>query len=213
MNSSNDTVEKIFNIVEKNGIVILPFDVGYSLSCSSPQALERIIQLKKRPFDRPSVILGTPKIFAELTNSKFKKKAEQISLPIGLIDEANHDSKFFKLIPEKLIVNDSIAVFINMGGLANELAEYAFSKGKIIYGSSANISNSGNHYRLKDVESEIRKQVDLEIDGGESKYQEIRSDGKGLSSTIINLYERKVIRKGLLFEKIETETKKLGMID
>ncbi len=204
--------EQIFSVMKSGGICLVRFDVGYALICTEQKAAQRIFELKQRPLERRCVILGTPEIFQEITTSRYKDQASQIDLPVALIDKINHESKYSKDIPPEAVVDDTIAVFVNLGKQADIIAKYAFDRNALVYGSSANQSGVGNHYRLQDVEKNIRSAVELEFDDGNVKYQDFWPDGHGMSSTIIDLIHHKIARKGLLFNELMGKARTLKLI-
>ena len=202
------SLEKIFSVLERGGIALIRLDVAYALICMDQKAVQKIQRMKQRSSDKQCVVLGTPKIFEEITGKKIQST---ISLPVGLVAKINEKSKYIRQIPKEMIVDGKIAVFINMGALGDAIADRAFKHRKLVFGSSANITKAGNHYQLQDVENEIREQVDIEIDEGKTKYQEFANE-KGLGAVILDIESGKVLRKGLLFDKVIEQAGKNGFV-
>ncbi|MDP3916796.1 MAG: Sua5/YciO/YrdC/YwlC family protein [Nanoarchaeota archaeon] len=210
--TEKNLVQKIYDVLTKDGIVLLPFDVGYALICTTKNALEKIIRMKKRPLGRPCVVLGNHTIFKEIISMKKAEILDNFPYPIGLIGKVRR-TKVMEKLPTKLILKNKIGVFINMGNLGNEIALYLWDRGKLVYGSSANISNNGNHYLLRDVEEEIKNSSDLIIDCGKTKYGAVDpTTNKNLGSTVFDIVDKKIIRKGILFKKINIELKKMKLL-
>ena len=205
-------VRQIYAVMRSGGIVLLRLDVGYALICMNKLAIKRIYRIKRRPSARPIVILGTQEIFNALAISRFKAKISLFPYPVGLIVRIDRRSIHCLRIPPQAVRQGTIAIFLNMGDLPQCLARYAFARGhRLIFGSSANFSNHGNHYSSQDVEPEIRAQVDLQIDQGESKYGELGPNGKGLGTTILDLDSNFVVRHGILAQEVIREARKLGL--
>ena len=185
--TGKNLVQKIYDVLIKDGIVLLPFDVGYALICTTKNTLEKIIRMKKRPLGRPCVVLGNHTILKEIISMKEAENLDDFSYPIGLIGKVRR-TKMMEKLPTEHILKNKVGVFINMGNLGNEIAEYLWSRGQLVYGSSANISNKGNHYLLRDVEEEIKNGSDLIIDTGKTKYDAVDpTTNKNLGSTILIL--------------------------
>lgn len=199
----------ILAILQQGGVALVPFDVGYALLGGTQGAIDRIFALKQRPKERSCVTLGTADIFRELTRSEYSRRVSQFTYPVGLVDRVNDHSLFYAKIPSGVLTDGHIAVFLNMGDLANSLARTAFLSDYCIYGSSANISGAGNHYTLADVEEPIRKGVDYVVEGV-VRYQPLMK-GKGLGATILDLEHRTVVRSGLCYNEVTQQAIELGL--
>ena len=193
-------VEKIFSVMEAGGIVIVPLDVGYALLFTKPDCIEKIYQIKKRSKEKPLVCLGDEKTIAEIfVNNKNSKFYYKLGYPVGLIGKFKTNYVDNKLCTK----NGKIAIFVNMGEFADDLVRFSRNKGKIVFGSSANISGAGNHFEVKDIEKEIFDKVDYVLDLGKTRYSEFHKDGRGMSSTMIDIEDNQIVRKGLLYKEIK----------
>jgi len=211
MRNTDNIVDKVYSVMDKEGLALIKLDVAYALVGMTPKSIRKIFQLKRRSRERLCVVLGNSKVFKEIINPELHHYIDGFTYPVGLLGKVNKKSDYFQLIPEEIIHNDRIAVFINMGELGDELASYAYSKGRLVFGSSANITDAGNHYKLNDVESEIRKGVDFEVDLGSTKYQELRPDGRGYSSAMIDLDNDIMFRRGLVCDRVVEQARKMGL--
>lgn len=202
--------QEILTVLQQGGVALVPFDVGYALLGGSQGAVDKIFALKQRAREKPCVTLGTPDIFRELTGSKRSGRVSHFTYPVGLVERVNHYSLFYASIPSGVLVDEHIAVFLNMGTLADSLARTAFMSCSFIYGSSANISGSGNRYTLAAVEEPIRKGVDYTVEGS-VQYQSMMH-GKGLGATILDLENRTVVRSGLCYNEVTEQARELGLL-
>lgn len=203
--------ERVLSILAKDGVVIVPLDVAYALLTMSERGVERIHAMKGRSLDRPSVVLGTPDVFRALTDSRFADAIDGLRSPVGLVENVNAKSELLHKIPRSIVKSNSIAIFLNTGRLGSDLARHALDRGEVIVGSSGNISGTGNNYRLEDVEPSIRSAVDLAIDRGEVPYQGDDEHGKPLGSTMVDLRTGKIIRHGLVEDRVKEELMELGL--
>jgi tRNA A37 threonylcarbamoyladenosine synthetase subunit TsaC/SUA5/YrdC len=93
----------------------------------------------------------------------------------------------------------TVATFHAAGELVTAVAERAFADGRLIVGSSANRSGTGNCYDLDEVPVEMRTGVDLVIDAGHVP----RTSDQRLATTILDLPRGQFLRQGIHFERIE----------
>ena len=61
------SIATIYNVLEEDGVVVLPSKLGYGILALSSAAVEKFYLLKNRALDRPSGILATPEIFSKTT--------------------------------------------------------------------------------------------------------------------------------------------------
>lgn len=92
----------------------------------------------------------------------------------------------------------TIATFYGVGPLIQRVAALALAEGELVVGSSANVSGTGNNYRLEDVPPEILGAVDLIVEGN-PRFQSRRR----LASTILDLTTGQFQRQGVEFEAVE----------
>ncbi len=188
----------------------MPLDVGYALLATTPIGARRIIELKGRPKEKPLVVLATPTIFTTLTQKK-DISLLRLGVPVGILTPIPSNTRMGKMIPSFMKKDGKTGVFMNQGDFGNALARYAFLKGQLLFGSSANISGSGNHYRITDVESHIQNGVNYAIDGGLTRYH-TRARGKNLASTIIDINKSTVTRRGFFARTLEREVRRMRRI-
>jgi tRNA A37 threonylcarbamoyladenosine synthetase subunit TsaC/SUA5/YrdC len=92
----------------------------------------------------------------------------------------------------------TIALFFRAGRLLERLAELALADGRLVLGSSANLSGTGNNYTFDDVPETMRASADLGLDRGAAWF---RNDQQ-LASTILDLTSGTFIRKGVNYVRI-----------
>ena len=182
-------LKKASDIIKKNGIVIYPTETVYGIGANifSNIALEKIFKIKKRDKDKPvSVAVSDFSMMEELVYvGKKEKQFIEKFLP----------GPVTVLLKKKEIVNDMLTSGSELVGIrfpahktTIELIELA---GVPITSTSANFSGEAPPRRVED----IRISADYIIDGGECR---------GEPSTVVDLVNMKIIRKGAKFDEVKT---------
>lgn len=194
MKASNDS--QIVEVLKNDGVVILPTDTIYGISCSalSPNAIERVYALRKRDLDKPCIIL--------ISNLK--------QLELFGIEISTRERIFFeKIWPGKVSVvlpvpssKQKEFEFLHRGknALGFRMPNFLLIK-QIIDQVGPLISTSVNPQgfpfakNIKDAKKYFEDEIDLFLDVGELEVS---------PSTLVSITENKleILRKG------ETELKK-----
>jgi tRNA A37 threonylcarbamoyladenosine synthetase subunit TsaC/SUA5/YrdC len=91
----------------------------------------------------------------------------------------------------------TIALLMNAGSFHGAISRLSLAAGHPLFGSSANRSQAGTKFRVEDMEPEITAIADIIIDYGLRKYHPY-----GASSTLLDVTDMTVVRKGACFELI-----------
>jgi len=182
-------IRKASEIIKKNGIVIYPTETVYGIGANifSIAALEKVFAIKKRDMDKPvSVAVSDLKMMEELVYIGKKEKRfieEFLPGPVTV------------LLKKKEIVNDMLTSGSELLGIrfpahrtTIKLIELA---GVPITSTSANFSGEAPPRRV----DEIKISADYIIDGGECR---------GEPSTVVDLVNMKILRKGAKFDEVKT---------
>ena len=181
--TSKDAVPDAIKVLSSSGIIIYPTETCYGLGAdaTNDRAVKNIIDVKKRVKEKKISIA-----FSDIRMAKqymvVTKKAEKLAKafmpgPLTLIVE-NKSSKRkvgFR-IPDNKFVLRLIRKF-----------------GKPITATSANISGKSELYKIKDIIKTFDGKVDLILDGGNL--------AKARPSTVYDVLDRKILRKGPISEK------------
>lgn len=205
-------VATIYGVLEAGGVVVLPSKLGYGILALTPPAVEQFYALKNRPLDKPSGILATPGIFAETTNSEFKQDVGKFSLPVGLIEVPKWEHPSIQALPPQTISKGSIAYFFNLDPVMTKLAAYAWERRQLITLSSANKAGNGNSLTFAHLHSDFKLKVDLVIEGDDLRWQEERGTLDTITSTIIDLPGKRLIRDGIFADRVKAQAIALHMI-
>lgn len=201
--------ERVWQIMQAGGVAILPLDVAYGIFAQKPEGVRRIFQAKGRSFSKPSGSLGNLEIMREVLvmNAEDIEIAEAVvadfGLPLSVVAPFRADHPFLsRLDPfclERSTKAGTLDILLNAGSLHNALARLAWERQYPVMGSSANRSLSGSKFRLEDVEPEVRAAADVAIDYGLVRY----ANTSAISSTIISLPGRQVLRFGACYDQIK----------
>ena len=181
-------IKKASEIIKKNGIVIYPTETVYGIGANifSSVALEKVFAIKKRDKDKPVSVAISDLEMEELVYIGKKEKRfieEFLPGPVTI------------LLKKKEIVNDMLTSGSELVGIRfpahRTTIELIKLAGVPITSTSANFSGEAPPRRV----DEIKISADYIIDGGECR---------GEPSTVVDLVNKKIIRKGAKFDEVKT---------
>lgn len=198
---------RAFDILRNGGIAILPNDVGYSAIGGSADALRRIFEAKRRPPTKLNAMLGNMAIHREVhvLDAMQRDIVDALvldhDLPLGLIAPARMHHKLLRGLDPEAIRGSSrdgtICMLLNAGPFHEAICRLSLAEGHPLFGSSANLTQSGTKFRAEDIEPEILALADVVIDYGLRKYFPWQA-----SSTLLDIGTMTVVRHGSCFESI-----------
>ncbi|KAF5705879.1 hypothetical protein FMUND_11855 [Fusarium mundagurra] len=165
---------RAFEVLKKGGVIIAPADVRYGMMATSTDAIERIFIAKKRKAGHSMGVVGTYNLLTRLYD-----------LP--------------ELIPnvERVVKNGTLGFAIGEGPFSRDLARLNDENGLVMVGSSANLTDQGQKFRVEDIESEIVEAADLIVNNGRQKWHL-----HGRAGTILDMNNERVSRIGANYENI-----------
>ncbi len=209
-----DDAERVFTVLERGGIAIVPLDVAYAIFGGTGSAIRRIFEAKGRSFTKPNGMLADFQLFTELHLVGERERAivhavtEEYGLPLSIVAPFRQDHPIFSSVDafamERSTKIGTLDLLLNAGPLHRELARLSREHGRPVLGSSANRSLSGSKFRLEEVDADVRKVADIEIDYGLCRY----ANPQAISSTIIDLKTFDVHRYGVCFDQISDVLKR-----
>jgi tRNA A37 threonylcarbamoyladenosine synthetase subunit TsaC/SUA5/YrdC len=201
-------VERLFRALEAGGFGIVPLDVAYAVVATTPTGIRRIFEIKRRSYEKPSGMFGNWRLSREIhlmddrRHAMVREMIEAERLPFSVVAPFRNDHPMLAAVDPFVMKNSSkngtLDMLLNAGQFHDAIAEASMTRGKAVFGSSANLSLTGSKYRLEDVETPIRSAAAIEFDYGRSKY----SHKDGLASTIIDFSDFTVVRIGHRFEQL-----------
>ena len=190
------------------GIAIIPTTVGYVIIATTTEAIGRIIKVKQRGPAKLNAMIGNKSLHAALhvLNARSRRAVRMITegydLPMGTVGPADLSHPMLKSLEPEVLARTSkegtIAMLLNAGPLLDAMAQLSFEAGRLVIGSSANLSLQGTKFRATDIEQEVRDAADVVID-----YGLMRWASYGRSSTMINVHDWSVVRYGSCFDLID----------
>ena len=200
--------ERVFPVLERGGIAIVPLDIAYGVFGGTGDAIRRIFEAKGRSLTKPNGMLGDFQLFTELHLVGERERAivhavtEEYGLPLSVVAPFRQDHPIFRSVDafamERSTKIGTLDLLLNAGPLPRELARLSRERSRPVLGSSANRSLSGSKFRLEDVDAEVRAVADIEIDYGLCRY----ANPRAISSTIVDLKTFEVHRYGACFDQI-----------
>jgi len=199
--------KRAFDVVAGGGIAIIPMHVGYAIVGATGDAVRRIFRAKRRKPSKLNAITGSPELHRDLhiADAKAREVVSAITgkydLPLGTIAPARLDHPMLRKIDPDILAQSTqdgtIAMLLGGGPFLNTLGRLSYENNLAVLGSSANVSLSGTKFRVADIEPEIIATADVVFD-----YGLMRWVAYGLSSTMLDLRDFSVVRKGACFDLI-----------
>lgn len=199
--------KRAFDVVAGGGIAIIPMHVGYAIVGATGDAVRRIFRAKQRKPSKLNAITGSPELHRDLhiLDERARQVVDAITLqydlPLGTVAPARLDHPMLrKLDPEILAqstLDGTIAMLLGGGPFLDTLGRLSYENNLAILGSSANLSLHGTKFRAAEIEPEIRAAADIVFDYGLMRWAVY-----GQSSTMLDLRDYSVVRKGACFDLI-----------
>lgn len=180
-----DIIKEAAQIVKNGGLVVFPTDTVYGLGASAllSTSVERIYKIKKRPSNKPIILLIADEADVKKLGIKISSLAQKLIKrfwpgPLTLI---------FK------VKQSTIGLRMPNNKVALELIKEA---GMPVATTSANISGRKSVLSAPAAIRQLKGKVDLIIDAGKSKL--------GIESTIVDvtMSPPKVLREGYISKKM-----------
>jgi len=181
--SHKDSASSATAVLQDGGVIVYPTDTCYGLGAdaTNDRAVKKVIEIKKRS--------KTKKISIAFSELRMARKYLVITKDTEKLAEK------FMPGPLTLIVgsrteNNKVGFRIPDDDFSRKLIR---KLGSPITATSANISGNREIYKIKEILETFGGVVDMIIDGGALK--------KTKPSTVYDVVERKILRKGPITEK------------
>ena len=201
-------IARLFDVLSAGGIGIVPLDVAYAVVATMPSGIRRIFEAKRRSYDKPSGMFGNWRLSREIhlmderRHAMVREIVEEERIPFSVVAPFRADHPLFAAVDPFVMKNSSkggtLDMLLNAGQFHDAIAEGSVARGAAVFGSSANLSLTGSKYRYQDIELPIQAAATVYFDYGRSKY----AHKDGLSSTIIDFTDFKVVRVGHCFDTL-----------
>ncbi|MCJ7772277.1 MAG: L-threonylcarbamoyladenylate synthase [Desulfobacterales bacterium] len=189
-----DFIDEAVKIIKNGGVIAFPTRSLYGLGVDAlnPMAVQKIFEIKKRPLDKPILVLIDDKDAINDIAENIPPAAIRIMDTfwpgnVTIVLNAKPD------LPEALTAGTGkIGVRLPQHLVASALVK-AF--GGPITGTSANISGDKGCNRISDFDLHVKSKLDLILDAGTLK------KGKGSTVVDVTIHPPKVLREGEVLAK------------
>ena len=199
---------RVYEVLADGGVGIIPTDVGYVILGTTSQAIWKIFRAKQRKPEKLNAMCGCREMHAVIHDLPDDRRAivtaitEDYGLPLGVVAPARLEHTTLAGLDADVLDqttdDGTVAMLLNAGPLLDTLARIGFADGRLIIGSSANLSLRGVKFRASDIEPEIIEAADVVIDYGLMRWNRYAK-----SSTMIDVGEMRVVRHGSCFDLID----------
>jgi len=199
----------VLDTIAAGDVAIIPTCLTYAIVGHGARAVASIFAAKARSYSKPCGLFGSPLMSREVHDLPPEKHEiarilkEEEGLPFSIVASFRPGHPFLAKVDPFVLRNASkdgtMDMVVSGGPFVAKLAELSLSRGLAVFGSSANRSLEGSKYRLSDIEPEVRKAASIAFDYGLSRY----ASESGLSSTIIDFRDFRVVRHGHEYAKLE----------
>lgn len=175
--TKEDSFSQVIDILEADGVVIVPCDTIYGILGKAPQTDSIIREIKGRGEAKPFLHLVSSVIqFNNLSVLPFPKELEKFwPGPLTVVTAVKSGGTIAYRLPSDKYLQDIVSHMEDP-----------------LYSTSVNISGEKPLWRFQDIVNEFENKVDLIVDGGDYKGR--------LPSTVIDITDKpfKLIRQGAL---------------
>ncbi len=185
-------IKEAAEIIKRGGVVVYPTETVYGLGAHAylENAIRRVIEIKNRPPDKPiSIAVSSFDMItgAAVVDEKAKKFIDSF-LPGPVTVLLKRKPYISSLLTGG---SDVIGIRFPDDRITLSLIELT---GAPITSTSANIAGKNPPRSIDELDDEISKKVDFVIKGGRCAH--------GEPSTVIDLVNMKIARKGAYYEKV-----------
>jgi L-threonylcarbamoyladenylate synthase len=188
-------LKKASDIIKNNGIVIYPTETVYGIGANifSNIALEKVFRIKKRDKDKPVSVAVSD--FGMMGDLVYVGEKEKRFIDIFLPGPVTVILKKKEIVPD-MLTSGSELLGIRYPAHETTIELIQFAKVPIT-STSANISGETPPERV----AQIKIAVDYIIDGG---------DCSGEPSTVVDLVNGRILRKGAKYERVKAALKEMA---
>lgn len=210
---------RVFEVLRSGGVALVPTEVGYGLMASSTEAIQKAFAAKKRRPGHAQGIMGTYQLHRQLHILPDEKLEmirtlhQDLDMSFGIVAPFRSDHPILQQLTPATLANTTkngtLGIYIGGGSLLAELGRLNDEAGQLMLGSSANLTGTGQKFRVEDIDQEIKDAADIIVDYGLQRYHIYG----GRPSTIIDFENMKALRIGSSYELLRERLKKYWNIE
>ncbi|MEM7028588.1 MAG: Sua5/YciO/YrdC/YwlC family protein [Chloroflexota bacterium] len=205
------TLDHLLELLQDDGVLLVPAVTGYLLMGATPKAVEKIFEIKQRPAVKTIGFAATPTIYKELCDSRFRTAMRMISYPMGVIDYANTAHPLINTLPKLAIKEGKIGCFFQASKHIVELAEYCYQRDVLLMITSANPSGESIIKRIADAPAQMLQRVDHIIED-DAYIAKMNRPFEAPHTTILDFTSQRILRVGIYANQVIHRAFQLGML-
>ncbi|KAJ5760249.1 hypothetical protein N7520_007405 [Penicillium odoratum] len=205
---------RVFEVLQSGGVALVPTEVGYGLMVSSTEAIQKAFTAKKRRPGHAQGVMGSYNLHRELHVLSDEKLEmirvlhQDLDMSFGIVAPFRSEHPILQQLTPATMANtikdNTLGIYVGGSSLLKELGRLNDEAGQLMLGSSANLTGTGQKFRVEDVDAEIKEAADIIVDYGLQRYHVYG----GRPSTIIDFENMKVLRVGSSYELLRERMKK-----
>lgn len=209
---------RVADVLLSDGIAIIPTEQGYGLLASDPSAIDRSFEAKNRSHGHPLGIIGNYRLSCEIHVIPDRHREmiriwnQELDMPIGVVAPYRSDHPMIKRLGDDVLAkhtkNGTLAMFVGGPPLLQSVVDLVAAEGRLVLGSSANLTGSGQKFMLEDVEEAVKDAADIIIDYGLQ-----RAHVYGVGTMNIDFENIRVIRFGSCYEMFRDYMQRFWSVD
>jgi len=205
---------KLWDTLSNGGTAIFRSDVGYGVFAATREGVERINRAKGRGAHKRIGISMNHEMSEEIHvidprgRDMINLITKDYDLPLGVVATYRPEHPYIQAMDDDLLAlctaNGTIGTGLNSGGPFHRiLSKLAHRDLHPYFGSSANVTGTGQRYRVEDIDPEIIEVADVIFDYGKPRWHYY-----GLALTMINFDTMQVLRYGACYDLISDALKR-----
>ncbi|KAJ5647722.1 hypothetical protein N7490_004094 [Penicillium lividum] len=205
---------RVFEVLQSGGVALVPTEVGYGLMASSTEAIQKAFAAKKRRPGHAQGVIGSYKLHRELHVLSDEKLEmirvlhQDLDMAFGIVAPFRSEHPILQQLTPATMANtikdNTLGIYVGGSSILKELGRLNDEAGQLMLGSSANLTGTGQKFRVEDVDAEIKEAANIIVDYGLQRYHVYG----GRPSTIIDFENMKVLRMGSSYELLRERMKK-----
>ena len=204
---------RVFETLKEGGIAICPTEVGYGLLASSSDAIAKAFSAKKRHPGHTQGVIGCYDLHRDLhilPEERFEMTrvlTNDLDMSIGIVAPYRADHPIWDQVTGDTQTNVTkagrLAMHVGGGSFLKELTRLSYESGRLMVGSSANLTGSGQKFRVEDIEDEIKDVASIIVDYGLQRYHIY-----GRPSINMDFENMQILRMGSCYELFRERIKR-----
>lgn len=158
----------------------MPTEVGYGLVTSSTEAIQKAFSAKKRRPGHAQGAIGSYDLHRQLHVLPEEKLDmirvlhQDLDMSFGIVAPFRSEHPILQQLTPGTMANTTnngtLGIYVGKSSLLMELGRLNDEAGQLMLGSSANLTGTGQKFRVEDVDPELKEAADIIVDYGLQRY-------------------------------------------